>query len=251
MVNRLQADNEQLIEQARRDNQNLEAKAVEVERLKGRNSNLMKENGEIRQELRRAQQSSSHSASNNKKVGNAIQNTTRAPLPSRSTTYMRQNTARPSTARMPAKNFDLDMEMDVKHFDEIRNKHIEDFTQMMSNLFVSQPPQDRLARSTVKLPNTHSLDPQNSSDPQRKHSTDHPGPKGDHDMATDDIGEGAGNEPSSMALEDHDSALDVEGVPPTDEDKESNSSSEILDNESDEEIPAEHKETDQEKAVET
>ena len=38
---------------------------------------------------------------------------------------------------MPAKNFDLDMEVDVKHFDEIRNKHIEDFTQMMSNLFVS------------------------------------------------------------------------------------------------------------------
>ena len=48
MVNRLQADNEQLIEQARRDNQSLEAKAVEIERLKGRNSNLMKENGEIR-----------------------------------------------------------------------------------------------------------------------------------------------------------------------------------------------------------
>ena len=155
---------------------------------------------------------------------------------------------------MPAKNFDLDMEVDVKHFDEIRNKHIEDFTQMMSNLFVSQPPADRQARSTVKLPNTHSLDPQNSSDPQRKHSIDHPGPKGDHDMAPDDVGEGAGNEPSSMALEDHESALDVEGVlPAADEDKESHSSSEILDNESDEEIPAEHnkEETEQEKAVET
>ena len=145
MVNRLQADNEQLIEQARRDNQSLEAKAVEIERLKGRNSNLMKENGEIRQELRRAQTSSYSSASNNKKAGNPSQNTSRTggnsttgtTLPSRSTTYMRQNTARPSTARMPAKNFDLDMEVDVKHFDEIRNKHIEDFTQMMSNLFVS------------------------------------------------------------------------------------------------------------------
>ena len=70
-------------------------------------------------------------------------------------------------------------------------------------------------------------------------------------MATDDIGEGAGNEPSSMALEDHDSALDVEGVPNDEDKEESNSSSSILDNESEEEIPAEHKETEQEKAVET
>lgn len=42
----------------------------------------------------------------------------------------------------------------------------------------------------------------------------HPGPKADQEMATDDVGEGAGNEPSSvMALEDNDSsALSAEGV---------------------------------------
>lgn len=50
------------------------------------------------------------------------------------------------TSRQPAiskKDFGMDIEVDVKHFDEIRNKHIEDFTQMMSNLFVSQPVPDR------------------------------------------------------------------------------------------------------------
>ena len=133
----MQSDNQQLIEQARRDNQNLVSKEVELERSRRQVDSLAKEANQLKDELRAAKAATPATQSRSGTGGSFS-----ARRPSNPGTLRRRGTHAPVAAPMAIDTakwlVDDFAGVKIKGFDEMREGFIEDLTNQFSDLLVPQ-----------------------------------------------------------------------------------------------------------------
>ena len=175
-VKSLQTDNQQLIEQSTRDTRTLEDKEVEIERMKRMNTKIQKELADLKVEQRRQQQElSKRSAA--PPVPGGLKKGISAKAEEKSfdiqlnpldnlnsfaggrarggqSVYHKRPMRKLGSLEDPQHWLSSDLEEKVRNFDEIRQNFINNLTNQMSNLLVTDQPVQRsqTVYSKAKVP---------------------------------------------------------------------------------------------------